>query len=200
MDAQATTAERPRRPAAAPAMDLSNSQIALQSMILEMGGSPALLVALSQAFGIKISPADQRYLMAPIYIERAQGWGDDFRADKLPWLGPQIRAERGEIVLGARRDLVGPSELVPILGPLAMAAPLETHLAELHLWAHTHAVARHQRRDRAQLWASLFPDHRLVTDEEVIDGRPPGSRIHHTYVEIAIDLRRRLSATRPAVS
>lgn len=150
---------------------------------------PPIAAAMIEVFDVvPLSAADKRYLVAPIVVHEASGWG----AGDIPtWAPPQIRMERAEIILGVRPTwLVGPTEIMAAMFAATMAAPLERDASELYIWASIHAMARQTGRPLEDLWAVVRVGNEPPTDDATVLG--PSGRLHHVYVDIAREIRRKV--------
>ena len=147
---------------------LSSLLTALASVGL---GNPQLTGLLE--FGLGSLTAEERHwCIGPLVIQ------DNAWASSLPdWLAIQARRERPswlarEYAHEVPRGLVGPAELVSVMYPACMEAPLRGEAAELYLWAGCHATAVERGSSFEQVAGELehgYVSWRVPRDDAVFD-------------------------------
>lgn len=158
---------------------------ATMARMAQMGMNPAVLSVLMEMGGV--SKDEIRYATGPIVIHE-NGWGDT-----LPeWIGPQVKAERMEIVLrdaqaGMKSEDVGPTELMAVLYPATMASPLDHETTQLYLWASSKAISRHKSISADEIAEMVGSE--VIADEEVysLEGN-----LNRRYRMICSEIRRKV--------
>ena len=145
----------------------------------------------------KLSSDVRRFVSGPVVVDNSNGWGPDWDGHPVHRFKDLIAAERMEIAMGTSPYLVGPVEIMCVMHAATMAAPLQTYISELYLWASAKAIIRRspeQRLTMKQVYAMVSVGDgsglRDLTDKQVLNDEP----WRHHYHAICSEIRRKVIA------
>ncbi len=140
-------------------------------------------------------PAElRRYVTGPIVVH--SNHGNDLHDHPLHQFKDEIMWERAQIGLGVSPFMVSPTELAMVIHEASFVHPLRNYLAEIYLWAGSHAIAARSEQDKEHFWDMLNggketpPGHRspVITDEMVLTQEPWKSE----YLELSRQVRNKV--------
>ena len=158
-------------------------------MILVMAelGLPKGMIAelLDFAMAGKLHKDHKRFISAPI-IQAQSMW----RETTPEWLYKAISYDRLSVVIEELKQgivgwQIGATELVAVLYPATMDAPMRHEYAQIYLWAGAHANSQHYKKPIEHYW-ELIGAH--VKDEDILN---PKGQYHYAYRDLCSDIRRK---------
>jgi hypothetical protein len=164
---------------------IADSTSTMIAALADLGCSKHVLAALLSMMD-KVHPDHIRFLTGPV-VQHRSSW-----AESTPqWLYGAAIADRVRIILEehARRVTgwqVGPAELVAVMYPATMDAPMQMEYADIYLWAAAQANARHFGKSVAEVWSQVGEP---VADRTILG---PAGRYHHHYRQLCSDIRQRI--------
>jgi hypothetical protein len=158
---------------------MTRDPASMLSALAELGLPASVVASFAAVFDVGgLTLDDRRFLTGPLVVHRSP-WNEG----RPKWMDIQAVQERVLVVFGQLpRHIIGPSEIAAVMYGASMDAPLGHEWHELYLWAAAQAVARRDGGKRPGCIETL--------DDDVF--LSPDGRYHHSYRELAQDVRRRV--------
>lgn len=158
-------------------------------VMAEMGMNKSVIAAMMEGCGIKFSKDQLRFLCGSV-VQHGHMWNDT----TPEWLFEKITAERLQILFDEYEEgkkegwRVGHAELVAVMYPRTMEAPMSGAFSDIYLWASNHASSKHYGWSIKEGWEKLGMADYPVKDEDM----KPKGRYYYDYQRICGEIRRKV--------
>ena len=160
---------------------------AMLGLMAELGMPREAVAQLAEFGGIEFDLKDRDFFAGPIILHQSQ-----WMSSVPEWAFDQIGAERMDILTGKLECAVGPTEIMAVMYPATMDAPMEYALSRVYLWASCHAMARWKNTTFDAIRDNFYDgDPDFPTDEMMFDGR---SQENFHYRQIVHAIRTKVTA------